>query len=202
MPIQWTAADIIKYAMIQIDAYIREKIFVDLWYFRYMMNLYLIYHQKRKMNLNLWFVTLWNEFLDVMKIKRKWPTSYMQRITSNSCWYLFWRKLVTSKVVVDFLLNSVHSNYIYKTYQCSFSYNKRYFSYYSLSYSYTNLLFYSCFEILLYIGSWLYIDYSFTRADNQFIYWLTITGVGFIVALMAFFIAISLNHKHLYDSDK
>ena len=58
------------------------------------------------------------------------------------------------------------------------------------------------FEVLLYIGSWFYIDYSFTRADNQFLYWLTITGIGFIVALMAFFTAISLNHKNLYDSNK
>lgn len=57
-------------------------------------------------------------------------------------------------------------------------------------------------ESMLYIGSWVYIDYSFNRADNQFLYWLTITGIGFILALMAFFTAISLNHKHLYDTDK
>jgi len=58
------------------------------------------------------------------------------------------------------------------------------------------------FEVLLYIGSWMYIDYSFTRADNQFLYWLTVTGIGFIFALTAFFTAISLNHKNLYDSNK
>ncbi len=57
-------------------------------------------------------------------------------------------------------------------------------------------------EILLYIGSCIYIDYSFTRADNQFLYWLTVTGIGFIIALTAFFTAISLNHKNLYDSNK
>jgi hypothetical protein len=46
------------------------------------------------------------------------------------------------------------------------------------------------------VGFW-YIYGQFNRADNQLLYTLALTGIGFIVALFAFFVAAFLNQKHL-----
>ncbi len=54
-------------------------------------------------------------------------------------------------------------------------------------------------EIILYIGGTAYVYTEFSRADNQFLYMLSLTGAGFIIALVAFVIAISLNHRGLYE---
>lgn len=56
-------------------------------------------------------------------------------------------------------------------------------------------------EVLLYvIGVW-YVQDTFVRPENQFLYYLTITGIGLIIGVAAFFIAITLNHRHLYTED-
>ncbi len=56
-------------------------------------------------------------------------------------------------------------------------------------------------EVLLYvIGVW-YVQDTFVRPGNQFLYYLTITGIGLIIGVAAFFIAITLNHRHLYTED-
>ncbi len=54
-------------------------------------------------------------------------------------------------------------------------------------------------EIIVYICGVLYIEQSFSHAGNQFLYYLALTGAGLIIVIAAFFIAISLNHRHLYS---
>lgn len=54
-------------------------------------------------------------------------------------------------------------------------------------------------EIFLYMGGVAYIESTYSLASNQFLYYLTLTGIGLIIGVSAFFIAISLNHKHLYE---
>lgn len=52
-------------------------------------------------------------------------------------------------------------------------------------------------EIVVHMIWFWYIYGQFNRADNQFLYTLALTGVGFTVALFAFFVAAFLNQKHL-----
>jgi hypothetical protein len=54
-------------------------------------------------------------------------------------------------------------------------------------------------EIATYIAGVLYIEQSFSHASNQFLYYLALTGIGLILVIGAFFVAISLNHRHLYS---
>ncbi|MDD2693363.1 MAG: hypothetical protein PHY14_00345 [Candidatus Gracilibacteria bacterium] len=54
-------------------------------------------------------------------------------------------------------------------------------------------------EIATYIIGVYYIESSFSHAGNQFLYYLALTGFGLVVVIGAFFVAISLNHKHLYS---
>lgn len=49
------------------------------------------------------------------------------------------------------------------------------------------------------IGFWI-IYGQFHRADNQFLYTLALTAIGFIIALFAFFVAIFLNNKKYHNS--
>jgi hypothetical protein len=55
-------------------------------------------------------------------------------------------------------------------------------------------------EIVLYVGGSYAIYSEFSRAENQFLWMLALTGAGFIMALISFFVAISLNHKDLYEN--
>ncbi len=52
-------------------------------------------------------------------------------------------------------------------------------------------------EIVIHMIGFWYIYGQFNRADNQLLYTLALTGIGFIVALFAFFVAAFLNQKHL-----
>lgn len=54
-------------------------------------------------------------------------------------------------------------------------------------------------EVLIYVVWVSYIELSFDQVTNQFLYYLSLTGVGAIIGIAAFFIAVSLNHKHLYS---
>ncbi len=54
-------------------------------------------------------------------------------------------------------------------------------------------------EISLYIVWYVYIEANFSRLPNLFLYYLFLTGVGLIIGFTAFFVAISLNHKQLYE---
>ena len=55
-------------------------------------------------------------------------------------------------------------------------------------------------ESLLYIiGIW-YIESTYQLITNKILYNLTLTGIGLVIGVAAFFIAISLNHKHLYET--
>jgi hypothetical protein len=53
----------------------------------------------------------------------------------------------------------------------------------------------------IYLGGVLYIEENLQRATNQFLYYLALTGLGLIVGVAGFFIAITLNHRHLYDEE-
>lgn len=54
-------------------------------------------------------------------------------------------------------------------------------------------------EIALYTGGMMYIETNYQLTSNQFLYYLTLTGIGLIVGVAGFFLAISLNHRHLYE---
>ncbi|MBP9811965.1 hypothetical protein KBC86_01175 [Candidatus Gracilibacteria bacterium] len=54
-------------------------------------------------------------------------------------------------------------------------------------------------EITLYTFGVIYIEETFTKAGNQFLYYLALTGAGLIIGVAGFFFAISINHRHLYD---
>jgi hypothetical protein len=54
-------------------------------------------------------------------------------------------------------------------------------------------------EVVLYISWVLYIDANFKLQSNIFLYYLALTGAGLILGVAGFFIAISINQKHLYD---
>lgn len=54
----------------------------------------------------------------------------------------------------------------------------------------------------LYLGGMLYIESHYQLPSNQFLYYLTLTGVGLIIGIAGFFIAISLNHRHLYEESE
>ncbi|MBC7503733.1 hypothetical protein H7169_02080 [Candidatus Gracilibacteria bacterium] len=49
-------------------------------------------------------------------------------------------------------------------------------------------------ETFLYAGGLWWIYHNFDRADNQVLYMFTLTGAGFILVFIAFFIAIFANH--------
>ena len=51
-------------------------------------------------------------------------------------------------------------------------------------------------EIIIHMIGFWYIYVQFTRTDNQLLYTLALTGIGFIVVLFAFFIAAFLNQKN------
>lgn len=54
-------------------------------------------------------------------------------------------------------------------------------------------------EVLVYVV-WVYAIYTeFENQANQMLYTFFLTGMGFIFALAAFFVAIFLNQKHLYN---
>lgn len=55
-------------------------------------------------------------------------------------------------------------------------------------------------ESILYIGGIWYIESTYQLITNKILYNLSLTGVGLIIGVAAFFIAISLNHRHLYDT--
>ncbi len=55
-------------------------------------------------------------------------------------------------------------------------------------------------EVIIHILGFWYIYGRFSRADNQFLYTLALTGIGLIVALFAFFVAAHLNQKHIHSS--
>lgn len=57
-------------------------------------------------------------------------------------------------------------------------------------------------ELIIYIGGIYFIYAEFSTQGNQFLYMLFLTGLGFIVALIAFFVAILSNQKHLYDDNR
>ncbi len=52
-------------------------------------------------------------------------------------------------------------------------------------------------EIVIHMIGFWYIYGQFQRTDNQLLYTLALTAIGFIVALSAFFVATFLNHKKL-----
>lgn len=52
-------------------------------------------------------------------------------------------------------------------------------------------------EVLIHVIGFWYIYGQFSRTDNQLLYIFALTGIGFIVVLLAFFIAAFLNQKHL-----
>lgn len=54
----------------------------------------------------------------------------------------------------------------------------------------------TCIEIGIHMVGFWYIYVQFTRADNQLLYTLALTGIGFIVVLLAFFVAAFLNQKN------
>lgn len=53
-------------------------------------------------------------------------------------------------------------------------------------------------EAVVYMTGTYLIYEEFATQSNQFLYMLFLTGVGFIIALVAFFIAILLNQHKLY----
>lgn len=55
-------------------------------------------------------------------------------------------------------------------------------------------------EIVLYMAGIYLIYDQFNTQQNQLLYTLFLTGVGFIVALIAFFVAILSNQHGLYDN--
>lgn len=55
-------------------------------------------------------------------------------------------------------------------------------------------------ESVIYIGGIYFIYAEFSTQGNQFLYMLFLTGIGFIVALIAFFVAILSNQHKLYDN--
>ena len=54
-------------------------------------------------------------------------------------------------------------------------------------------------EVMLYLGGVWYIEMTYRLASNQVLYYLTLTGVGLVIGVAGFFLAISLNHKDLYE---
>ncbi|NRH21286.1 hypothetical protein HOO68_04550 [Candidatus Gracilibacteria bacterium] len=50
-------------------------------------------------------------------------------------------------------------------------------------------------EIFIYAGGIFYIYQNFGLVANQMLYMFTLTGIGFIVVLIAFFVAIFINHQ-------
>lgn len=54
-------------------------------------------------------------------------------------------------------------------------------------------------EIALYIGGVYYIEDTYKLATNQFLYYLALAGFGLIIGVAGFFLAISINHRHLYE---
>jgi len=52
-------------------------------------------------------------------------------------------------------------------------------------------------EVVIHIIGFTYIYGQFSRVDNQLLYTLALTGIGFIVALFSFFVAALLNQKNL-----
>lgn len=56
-------------------------------------------------------------------------------------------------------------------------------------------------EILIYLGGVWYIESKYSHITNQFLYYLALSGAGLIVGFAAFFIAITLNHQHLYAEE-
>jgi hypothetical protein len=53
-------------------------------------------------------------------------------------------------------------------------------------------------EVAVYVGGILYIEEHYQRVTNQFLYYLALAGLGLIIGVAGFFIAISLNHRRLY----
>jgi hypothetical protein len=49
-------------------------------------------------------------------------------------------------------------------------------------------------EALLYVGGIMWIYGNFATVTNQTLYMLALTGVGFILVFIAFFVAIFANH--------
>ncbi len=54
-------------------------------------------------------------------------------------------------------------------------------------------------EIAIHMIGFSYIYGQFSRADNQILYMLALTGAGFVIVLFAFFLAAFLNQKHLHS---
>lgn len=57
-------------------------------------------------------------------------------------------------------------------------------------------------EIVIYLAGVQYIESNYAHIANQFLYYLALSGLGLIVGFTAFFIAITLNHKHLYVDEE
>ncbi|GAB0174522.1 MAG: hypothetical protein HHAS10_04010 [Candidatus Altimarinota bacterium] len=57
----------------------------------------------------------------------------------------------------------------------------------------------SIFEITLYTFGMIYIEDNLRIFGNQLLYSLALTGAGLVLGVAGFFIAISINHRHLYD---
>ncbi len=56
-------------------------------------------------------------------------------------------------------------------------------------------------EVILYVAGMYFIYDQFAIQGNQFLYMLLLTGLGFIIALIAFFVAILSNQRGLYNQD-
>lgn len=57
-------------------------------------------------------------------------------------------------------------------------------------------------EVFIYIVGVIYIEDNYSLLPNLFLYYLFLSGVGLIIGFAAFFIAITLNHKHLYNENE
>lgn len=55
-------------------------------------------------------------------------------------------------------------------------------------------------EITLYTFGVIYIEETFKSMENQFLYYLALTGAGLILGVAWFFFAISINHRKLYEN--
>jgi uncharacterized protein YebE (UPF0316 family) len=56
-------------------------------------------------------------------------------------------------------------------------------------------------ETIIYVVGMYFVYAEFERQENQILYTFFLTGVGFIIALIAFFVAILSNQHHLYNHD-